>query len=215
MRFPNTQRVASARQWCVSSVLLLAFVADAGAAQVDLRIESESQVVGLCSTFDVWVVADISEPLVGFGFELTYDDRLFELDTFAGAPDFAAVVDYDTNLLSGLAYPAPVSGEGVLLGTATFTVLAGGTGEFGVDYLPGMPTQGFAEMSIGAFSELGSVEPASVTAALVSADGGSGSGSVPEPSTLVIMAVGGLAVVKRRRLRAADRVFKNGERGDR
>lgn len=172
--------------------------AQAEAGAVNVHVEPALQTVSVLDTFDVTFSADILEPLLGFGFELTFDDQLFELNSTRIGPDFLAAVNADDNLMSALAFPDPVSGDDILLGTASFTMLDAGQGVFGISVADGDPTHGFAGVSIGAMADfdvaLGEVRAATELGGL-----GGGGPVTPEPTTLSLLGLGALVVARRNR----------------
>ena len=186
------------RVWCLILVLPALIPAQAGAGAVNVRVEPALQTVSVLDTFDVTFSADILEPLLGFGFELTFDDQLFELNSTRIGPDFLAAVNADDNLMSALAFPDPVSGDDILLGTASFTMLDAGQGVFGISVADGDPTHGFAGVSIGAMADfdvaLGEVRAATELGGL-----GGGGPVTPEPTTLSLLGLGALVVARRNR----------------
>ena len=172
--------------------------AQAGAASLDVYLTPSASIVEVADTFEVAITADISEPVLGFGFELSFDSQLFQLDDTTIAPELTPAGKAGGDFISALAFPEPISGRDVLLATATFTALDLGKGAFGIDVAEGDLTQGFAEVAIGAMSDFDVVFGQVTVIPGFDDVGGNGSPPVPEPATLSLLALGGFVMVVRR-----------------
>ncbi|MCK4658386.1 MAG: PEP-CTERM sorting domain-containing protein [Phycisphaerae bacterium] len=189
--------VRYARAGCLGVLLLSLAAGSAAGGTVEVALESEAGGVSLSDTFSLTIMADISDPLLGFGFELTFDEELFKLDSTTIGGDFTAATNVNEGFFSALAFPMPVSGEEVILGSATFTALQAGKGSFGISVTEGDPTQGFAEVSVGSLADYKVSTREFTIASPINAGGGGV--LVPEPTILSLLAFGCLIVARRRR----------------
>jgi hypothetical protein len=157
-------------------------------------------------TFDVQITADLTEPLVAFGFHLVFNESLLTLDGVAVAAPFKPLVAPGSPLASvaGYTFPAVGPADGVLLATATFTAKAAGAPTIGIGTTPGDPSEGFVQHGVSGLSDV-TVAPVVVTVLAPPAPGGGGGGgagpSVPEPVTLLLLFGGLLFGLRSRRVR--------------
>ena len=75
MGFFGTRAARKVRAYSLGLTLLGLMAGHAAAATIDVRFEPAAQTASVADTFDVQIIADIAEPILGFGFELTFDDR--------------------------------------------------------------------------------------------------------------------------------------------
>lgn len=113
-------------------------------AQVDVTLSPSvgSFVKGQSFTEDI--TADVSAPILGFGFDYTFNTAQLSLTNVVVGPIWFAAPPPEKNGIAGLAFPAPVSGSGVLLATMDFTALSSGTpGSISLFYNYGNLAEGF------------------------------------------------------------------------
>jgi hypothetical protein len=180
-------------RWLVPTGLLLISLATASPALAlaIVRFEPSATLVDVGDTLLVDVVADFSEPIVAFGFDLDIAPALL---TAAAAPVIGplwiGVFAPDGDGLAGLTATSGIAGTGVLLATLQLTAV----GPAGSAQLLGSITQGDLTEGFGLAGEgFDSVEfePASITV-------------IPEVSTIYLLSVGLLLVGGVRRLRLAE-----------
>lgn len=156
-------------------------------ALVTVSLEPSSTIQPVGATFDVDVVADFSELIVGFGIDLTFDSAVITLDgpPLIG-PDWFPAFAPDGDGLAGLIPGGPIAGNHVLLATLTFTADAIGV----TDLIPGVTagdlTEGFALWPSGFDSVV--FQNGLVTV-------------VPEPTTCALVFVGLVGLALRARPR--------------
>lgn len=177
---PPTCRRAAA----ILIVLVLARLS--GAAQVTVRIEPPTKIINLNDVFTVDLVADIAEPVVGWGLDVTLDSPgIISFDASPSIdPTWLPVASPDGDGLSAIAFPSSVSGAGVVLATLTFSADALGETDLLASYTVGDLTEGFP-LDPSGFATT-AFEMGHVTV-------------IPEPGTLVFAALGWLAVMRRTR----------------
>lgn len=153
---------------------------------VVVRFDPRLQTVELGDIFTVDIVADIGVPILGWGLDLLIESAgIVSLDSPpAIGPDWLSVFAADGDGLAGLAFPDPVVGNDIVLGSLTFAADAIGQADLSLATTAGDLTEGFALDSEG-FAEL-LFESGNVTV-------------VPEPATLALCLLGGLGLMRRRR----------------
>ncbi len=130
----------------------------------------------------VQVLADLSEPVIGFGFDFVFDPTLLRLDSVTIPQPFVSLVgSRQSGGVLAMAYPNNAQGTASLLASARFTTLSPGLAVVGIVADPGDKTQGFPELQVGEYSTV-TVRTAGIRIV------------VPEPSTVLFLAVGILAM---------------------
>ncbi len=164
-----------------SALVSLRFEPDPGTTVVEGEVQ-----VAVGGSFVVDVLGDLSEPIVGFGFDVDHDTSLLLQEETEIGPDWFAVASADGDGLAGAAFLPGVSGPDVLLATITFTGLETGLTALSLGITEGDPTEGFALVTPGEFDlvEFGEDLPVRV---------------IPEPATAVLLLLGLVATATRRR----------------
>lgn len=125
-------------------------------ASVIVSVVPAQQTVNIGDTFSVQIIADMSLPIVGWGldFDVVDDSIVSIVTTPTIGPLWFGVGTPDGDGLAGLAFPNPVSGNGILL--ATIQLLADEFGETDLllSYTSGDLTEGFALQQPGQFDSV-------------------------------------------------------------
>ena len=113
-------------------------------AQVDVSLSPSVTSFTKGQSFTEDITADISAPILGFGFDYTFNAAQLSLTNVVVGPLWFGAPPPETNSIAGLAFPTPVSGSGVLLATMDFTALSSGTpGSISLFYNYGNLAEGF------------------------------------------------------------------------
>ena len=126
---------------------LVALVCLGGAARGGLivRFDTPERTVGLGEVFTIDILADIGDPLVGWGVDLSFDPSILSpIGPPAIGPSWLPASAPDGDGLAGLAFPDSVSGAGVLLASVTFSGVTLGETDLMLSTTPGDLTEGFA-----------------------------------------------------------------------
>lgn len=166
---------------CTAALLL---ASPALADTVYAGFEPSPKVVNLGDTFTIDIVADMTSDIVGWGLDASLSNPA--IANFTGTdpvigPMWDPAFAPDGDGLAGLAFPAGVSGNDILLATIELTALAVGVTDITLSITPGDLTEGFALYPTG-FDE------AVFTAGRIEV--------IPEPAALALL---GLAVLALRR----------------
>lgn len=172
------------------SALLIGLMVGPAMASVVVNLVPQDTIVAIGSgPFMVDIVADIpeAEAIAGWGMDLSVLDTLVadKTGTVAIGADWTAAPSMDGDGLAGLAFTTPVFGNGIVLASVQFMPVGLGTTglAMGDDQATDV-TEGFALFPSG----FASVQYGTGSITVV----------VPEPATLTLLALGGLALIRRR-----------------
>lgn len=171
-------------------LFLLCFIpASSWAAPVTVSFEPQYSVVFVGDVFAVDLVADIPDPVLGWGLDVTFDTSVLDLSGVTVDSAWFPTSGFDGDGLAGLAFPMPVYGDDILLATLTFEAIALGTSDLTSNITLGDLTEGFPLFPTG-FAEVtfqaGSVNAVPVPATI--------------PATILLFSSGliGLAGLRKR-----------------
>ncbi len=183
--------------------VLLAFVtAPTWAMPITVSFDPADSSVAVGDSIEIDVLANIPEPVVSFGVDLTFDNALLALTNTAFGSDWTPVpplsdgVGFGALLTPTFPLPPPpggIAGTDILLLTLTFQALAPGSSPLLLSATPGDLSDGFA-LATGGFADVNFV-PGTVDIV----QGGGGPVPVPEPATGALMLVGLVALYAHRR----------------
>ncbi len=170
----------------VGIVLSLVVPTVAWATPISVSLEASSNSVLVGDIFTIDILADIPDPVLGWGLDLNFDDGLVSQSAppLVGAIWLPLLSTMDGDGLAGVAFPFQVSGANVLLASLTFEASAAGLATFAAGYTPLDLTEGFPQALPGSFADV------SFTNTLVTIN----SVDIPEPKPLILFGVG-LAVL--------------------
>ncbi|GMU21074.1 MAG: hypothetical protein AMXMBFR13_11680 [Phycisphaerae bacterium] len=163
--------------------MLLGLGVNGARAGVIVRFDPPAQTVQLHDVFTVDLVADLGEPVIGWGLDVQYDGLLLSA---MGSPvigsSWISASAADGDGLAALAFPSEISGTGVRLATLTLSADAQGLVELLASATPGDGSEGFPLFASG-FADV-TFMPGQVTV-------------VPEPLTGWWLAFGWLLIRRR------------------
>ena len=166
----------------VVAAFLLA--AAAASANVTVRFDPASVTINPGTIFSVAIVADIPQPVVGWGLDLNIQNPAVVSVAAAPSigPPWVSAYAPDGDGLAALAFPTSVSGTGVVLATLSLSADAVGETDLWINVTPGDLSEGFALDPTG--FDTFTVVPGHV--------------KVPEPSTIALLGLAALGVAFRR-----------------
>lgn len=171
------------RLWALAATLF----ASSAWGDIVVRFDTPDVTVGLGDEFTMDIVADIPDPVLGWGLDLSIVDPtiLSTVGAPAVGPDWFGAFAPDGDGLAALAFPNSVSGNGVLLATMTFSADALGETDLLFSITAGDLSEGFP-LDIVGFGTI-SFEPGHVTV-------------IPAPGAVLlgIIGMGMIALGKRR-----------------
>ena len=168
-------------------LLLMLTSFSAWAVPITVSIETPKTDVIVGEMFSIDIFADITDPILGWGLDINYDNNIIEQ---SGAAVIASTwlpgFSLDSDNLAGLAFPFPVVGADILLATINFeatiagsTAIDAGTSLF--DF-----TEGFALLAPNSFAEVNYIGTMITVSDSITA--------VPEPSSILLFAVSLIAL---------------------
>lgn len=133
------------RETVVLGMMTLLCLGGAARGGLVVRFDTPERTVGLGEVFTIDILADIEDPLVGWGLDLSFDPSVLSLvDSPAIGPRWFPAFAPDGDGLAGLAFPNSVWGAGVLLASVTFSGVIIGETDLTLSTTPGDITEGFA-----------------------------------------------------------------------
>jgi hypothetical protein len=163
-------------------------------SMISVSLVPSASTVDVNQQVDVTIKADIPKDILGFGFDLIFNDKLVALSDINIAAPFVQMPTTGNNSLVGLAWPQQAIGSGITLATVTLSALAPGEAEISIGITPGNPFEGFPEYD-GGFSDLNVVTKADISIVAPPANGGGPGGAaaplyIPEPATVALLGLG-------------------------
>jgi hypothetical protein len=170
----------------IGMVLYFVIPTVAWATPISVSLEASSNSVFVGDIFTIDILADIPDPVLGWGLDLNFDYGLVSQSAspLVGAGWLPLLSTMDGDGLAGVAFPVPVSGTNVLLASLTFEASAVGFATFAAGYTPLDFTEGFPLALPGGFADV------FFTNTFVTIN----SIDIPEPKPLMLFGVG-LAVL--------------------
>ncbi|MFH1108167.1 MAG: cohesin domain-containing protein [Planctomycetota bacterium] len=133
------------RETVVVGLVTLVCLGGAARGGLIVRFDTPERTVGLGDVFTIDILADVGDPLVGWGFDLSFDPSILSLvDSPAIGPRWIPASAPDGDGLAGLAFPDSVSGAGVRLASVTFSAVTLGETGLTMSTTAGDLTEGFA-----------------------------------------------------------------------
>ncbi len=174
------------------SLLACLLPISSGATPINVSFVLSASVVNVGETFTVDLVADIPDPVLGWGLDVTFNPAILsQVGVLIANPPWDAGFAPDGDELVGLAFPLPIAGDDIRLATLTFRAIAPGLSALVASLTADDQTEGFPlafPASPGSFAEVSFID-----------------GSVniiPVPATLALISLG-LAVLGFERHRKA------------
>ena len=165
--------------------------AEPASALSSVRIETSNPSPQIGSTFDVQILADFTDPILGFGLDLDFDAALISsLSPPTIGPSWFGAFAPDGDGLAGLAGGGGVIGDDVLLATLSFSADSVGLALLDLSITLDDLTEGFALIPTG-------FDGVQLTGAQVQV--------APEPTTSLLLGFGLLILSQRRRFASIDR----------
>ena len=164
-------------------ILILMPITPVWGASVFFQPSGQSVVNG--NPVSVDLLADLPNPALGWGLDVSFDSSILSLTNVAIGSSWAPSFAPDGDGLVGLAFPFPISGNNITLATLTFDTLGSGTSSLDASITPLDFTEGIPLLT-GGFDTViftsGSVE--------VTSSDPTSPNPIPEPSTIVLFASG-------------------------
>jgi hypothetical protein len=174
----------------ISNAVLFCFVAIgsgevARAGMVVASLSTPTVTFTAGQTLSIELIADLPDPVLGYGLDIKFDQSKLVLNGFSQGPLWFPASGSEPDDVAGIAFPTPVDGSGVLLGTFSFTALVSSSDTLGLAYDSRNLAEGFP-LPGGGFDPSNVPDEAPITPPP----------QVPEPATTVPLCLAflGLAV---------------------
>ena len=174
------------RRTLTGALALMMLAAVPASADIMVYMEPADAIVNVGETTTIDIKANFSDSITGWGLDLAISEPVYTswIDTILGASWDAPGGSLDGDWLVGLRFPSGLSGDGIVLATLTFEGLAEGVTSLTLSSGP-EEDEGFG-LEFGGFDTNVTFTPATLTV-------------VPEPAALVLLTLGAVTVIRRRR----------------
>jgi hypothetical protein len=172
--------------------IVLMFAGQASADMIFVDMLPSQEQVDINETFEVTIQADITRELLGFGFDMMYDENVVQVenvsfpDTVLPLPtrdgDGLAAVGFNNNRLGELI------GDDITLATVTFRGITAGVSAISMDYTISDPSEGFPEKG-DSFATL------NINPGLVRVGPAPQEVPIPEPSIFVMFLIPAIGII--------------------
>lgn len=163
----------------ILAMLLVGTEFKALAAPVTVRFDPSNSVVSPTNIFTVNIVADIPDPILGWGLDLGFDQTVLSLRSFNIGHSWFSATSLDGDNLAGLAFPNAVSGSNTILASLNFMALQQGTSILFSSFTATDLTEGFI-LETGGFADVAFVRGSVVISDVT---------TIPEPTTLLLFSL--------------------------
>jgi hypothetical protein len=155
-------------------------------ADLFVRFDPADTTVEVGNSIDINIVADIGDPILGWGLDLSYDDTIItQLGNPTIGPLWQPTSAPDGDNLAALAFPDSVSGNDVTLATIKVWTKALGQSDLTLGITPGDNTEGFP------LDPTGFAQATFITGHIT---------VTPEPAGILMLLTSGLILLGKRRL---------------
>lgn len=182
------------RHFRLATMAALVAAGSVQAGMITLTLSPSSARPKTGATFALLLQADIEEPVLGFGLDLAYDPEFVVITQVRICAPFRRLPAGDGDGLAGLAWPSRITGHQNL---AEVTMRALAPGSTSIDCLttPDDLTEGFPEFG----GDWASLSAQATAIEIRPSGGGEPPPPVPEPATCLVLGVGALLGLLRRR----------------
>jgi hypothetical protein len=129
--------------------LFLTLAGPATADMIFIDMVPSQYEMDIDQSFDLTIKANITKELLGFGFDLMYDNQIFAVENISFPDTMLPLPTRDGDGLAAMGFSnnrlGELIGNDVILATITFRKLSEGSSAISVDYTRGDPSEGFPE----------------------------------------------------------------------